>query len=62
LGEAFERLLNEIVYNFEDFIEILWDKFHIAIKEFIDKHQYLFFTTQEVMDKILEELEKAENA
>jgi len=26
-----------------------------------DKHQYLFFTTQEVMDKILEELEKSEN-
>ena len=26
-----------------------------------EKHQYLFFTTQEVMDKILEELEKAEN-
>lgn len=27
-----------------------------------EKHQYLYFTTQEVMDKILEELEKAENA
>ena len=27
-----------------------------------EKHQYLFFTTQEVMDKILEELEKAEKA
>ena len=27
-----------------------------------DKHQFLFFTTQEVMDKILEELDKAENA
>lgn len=27
-----------------------------------EKHKYLTFTTQEVMDKILEELEKAENA
>lgn len=26
-----------------------------------EKHRYLFFTTQVVMDKILEELEKAEN-
>lgn len=26
-----------------------------------DKHQYLFFTTQEIMNKILEELEKQEN-
>ncbi|WP_042721805.1 hypothetical protein, partial [Flavobacterium sp. B17] len=36
LGEAFEELLNEIVYHFEDFIKILWDKFKIAIKEFPD--------------------------
>ncbi|SEW24235.1 hypothetical protein SAMN05421841_1788 [Chryseobacterium wanjuense] len=33
LGEAFEELLNEIVYNFEDFIKKLWEKFRIAIKE-----------------------------
>ncbi|MGE4513886.1 MAG: hypothetical protein AB7E26_08770 [Chryseobacterium sp.] len=36
LGEAFEELLNEIVYHFEDFIKILWDKFKIAIKEIPD--------------------------
>lgn len=27
-----------------------------------EKHQFLYFTTQEVMNKILEEIEKAENA
>ncbi|MCE3075332.1 CdiA C-terminal domain-containing protein [Chryseobacterium gwangjuense] len=36
LGEAFEGLLNEIVYNFEGFIKSLWKKFHVAIKEFPD--------------------------
>jgi hypothetical protein len=36
LGEAFEGLLNEVVYNFEDFIKKLWKKFRIAIKEFPD--------------------------
>jgi hypothetical protein len=33
LGEAFENLLSEIVYNFEDFLKKLWEKFRIAIKE-----------------------------
>ncbi|WP_051884370.1 CdiA C-terminal domain-containing protein [Chryseobacterium luteum] len=36
LEEAFESLLNEIVYNFEDFIKKLWEKFRITIKEFPD--------------------------
>ncbi|UTX48821.1 hypothetical protein [Chryseobacterium sp. MA9] len=36
LGEAFENLLNEIVYNFEDFLKKLWEKFRTAIKEFPD--------------------------
>lgn len=36
LGEACEELLNEIVYNFENFIKKLWEKFRIAIKEFPD--------------------------
>ncbi|UTX48815.1 hypothetical protein [Chryseobacterium sp. MA9] len=33
LGEAFENLLSQIVYNFEDFLKKLWEKFRIAIKE-----------------------------
>jgi hypothetical protein len=36
LEEAFESLLNEIFYNFEDFIKKLWEKFRITIKEFPD--------------------------
>ncbi|WP_332453302.1 toxin glutamine deamidase domain-containing protein [Chryseobacterium aquaticum] len=45
LGEAFENLLNEIVYNFEDFIKKLWGKFHIAIKEF--SNWYLKYGTNQ---------------
>lgn len=37
---------------------LMQDKDEVFNKE---KHQYLYFTTQEVMDKILEELEKTEN-
>ncbi|KAB1231992.1 hypothetical protein [Chryseobacterium viscerum] len=36
LGEAFENLLNELVFNFEDFIKKLWTKLVIALKEFPD--------------------------
>ncbi|ANF50526.1 hypothetical protein A0O34_08330 [Chryseobacterium glaciei] len=36
LKEAFENLLNELVYNFEDFIKKLWKKFYIAVKEIPD--------------------------
>lgn len=45
LGEAFESLLNDIVYNFEDFIKKLWERFYIAIKEF--PNWYLKFGTNQ---------------
>lgn len=36
LGEAFENLLNELVFNFENFIKKLWAKIITALKEFPD--------------------------
>ncbi|WP_426476748.1 hypothetical protein ACP3T3_15655 [Chryseobacterium sp. CBSDS_008] len=36
LGEAFENLLNELVFNFENFIKNLWTKLITALKEFPD--------------------------
>lgn len=36
LGEAFENLLNELVFNFESFIKKLWEKFITALNEFPD--------------------------
>lgn len=36
LGEAFENLLNDLVFNFENFIKKLWAKLITALKEFPD--------------------------
>jgi len=36
LGEAFENLLNELVFNFENFSKKLWAKLITALKEFPD--------------------------
>ncbi|UHO40883.1 hypothetical protein H5J24_22200 [Chryseobacterium capnotolerans] len=36
LGEAFENLLNELIFNFESFIKKLWEKFITALNEFPD--------------------------
>lgn len=36
LGEAFENLLNELVFDFENFIKKLWAKIITALKEFPD--------------------------
>lgn len=36
LGEAFENLLNELVFNFEHFISKLWEKLITALNEFPD--------------------------
>lgn len=36
LGEAFENLLNDLVFNFDNFIKKLWAKLITALKEFPD--------------------------